>query len=175
MPRLRPRRWWTRCLPSIPRQAPTGARPYALLSADKTAVTFYYDKQAAERKAENPDAIVVYKLSSTSTSDKAPWATASLATATFDGSFVEYEGLTNLDYWFHECRALATINGITNLKTANVTSMRYMFQNCGALTEIDLSGKDTAGAYDRRAADVTGEGQVTIADVKQLVSTVLGK
>ena len=118
-------------------------RPYAMLSDDKKTVTFYYDKQAAERKAENPDATLVYKLRYTTYNALAPWNTANLTTVNFDSSFSGYQGLTSTDYWFYNCTGLATINGIANLKTDNVTTMQYMFYKCEALEEIDLSSFNT--------------------------------
>ena len=119
---------------------PTAARPYALLSADKTAVAFYYDTQLATRKAtpENAGATVLFKLSSNGATPV--WATATLTSATFDESFKDYAGLTNTSNWFRDCTGLTTINGLENLNTENVTSMVYMFQNCSALTELDVSG-----------------------------------
>ena len=121
-------------------------RPYAILSADQTAVTFYYDTESATRKAADPEATVVFKLNSFSTSyySTPVWATASLTSATFDDSFATYEGLTGLAYWFSGCQALATINGISNLNTENVTTMRGMFNNCSSLTELNLTGFNTA-------------------------------
>ena len=117
-------------------------RAYAMLSADKTAVTFYYDKQAATRKADpaNDGATFVYRLKYVEENVLAAWRTTSLTTVSFDPSFKDYAGLTNTSNWFRDCTGLTTINGLENLNTENVTSMVYMFQNCSALTEIDVSG-----------------------------------
>ena len=119
---------------------PAAARPYALLSADQTTVAFYYDTELATRKAdpENAGATVLFKLSSNGATPV--WATATLTSATFDPSFKDYAGLTNTSNWFRNCTGLTTINGLENLNTENVTSMAYMFQNCSALTELDVSG-----------------------------------
>ncbi|MBR5036303.1 MAG: BspA family leucine-rich repeat surface protein [Prevotella sp.] len=123
------------------------ARPYAIITSTTvddvttSAVTFYYDTELATRRAANPDATIVFKLNST---DSTPaWATASLTSATFDTSFATYKGLTGLANWFSGCRVLATINGISNLNTENVTTMKSMFGNCSSLTELDLSGFNT--------------------------------
>ena len=117
-------------------------RAYAMLSADKTAVTFYYDKQAAERKADpaNDGATFVYRLKYVEENVLAAWRTTSLTTVSFDPSFKDYAGLTNTSNWFRDCTGLTTINGLENLNAENVTSMVYMFQNCSALTELDVSG-----------------------------------
>ena len=125
-------------------------RPYALLSADKTTLTFFYDTELATRRAatENADATFLLKLSnnsnSSSSSDKPVWATTALTTVNFDASFKNYKGLTGLSNWFNGCTALATINGLGNLNTENVTTMFYMFNDCRALTSLDLSGFNTA-------------------------------
>ena len=122
-------------------------RPYAILSADQKMVSFYYDKLLATRKAaaENDGAtFIIRSLSNTSNVTKPEWATEVLTTVTFDDSFAGYTGLTALIDWFHGCTALTTINGISNLNTANVTSMYGMFNNCSSLTELDLSGFNTA-------------------------------
>ena len=45
---------------------------------------------------------------------------------------------------FSHCTALETINDLSNLKTAGVTNMSSMFEECSALTSIDLSSFNTA-------------------------------
>ena len=45
--------------------------------------------------------------------------------------------------WFKGCTQLAAIEGLANLNMSAVTRMDYMFQNCQALTSLDLSTFDT--------------------------------
>ncbi|MBP5323315.1 MAG: hypothetical protein J6Y84_05930 [Bacteroidaceae bacterium] len=88
---------------------------YAVVSADQSSVTFYYDNQKAARNGVN--------LSYSN------WATENLITATFDASFANYDGLTSLRNWFWECKNLTGIVGIGNLNTSNVTDMYGLFTN----------------------------------------------
>ncbi|MBR5698248.1 MAG: BspA family leucine-rich repeat surface protein [Prevotella sp.] len=122
-------------------------RPYAILSADQTTISFYYDKLLSTRQAaaENDGAtFIIRSLSNTSNVTKPDWATAELTTVNFDDSFAGYTGLTALIDWFNGCTALSIINGILNLNTSNVTSMYGMFNNCSSLTQLDLSGFNTS-------------------------------
>ena len=120
---------------------PTAPRPYAILSADKTAVTFYFDTELDTRRAADPDATVVLRMNYSNSTPA--WATASLTSVTFDDSFKNFHGLTSLYQWFYNCTELATINGISNLNTENVTTMNSMFYLCSSLTELDLTGFNT--------------------------------
>ena len=47
------------------------------------------------------------------------------------------------DSMFDDCAALTTLD-LSNFNTANVTSMTYMFRGCAALTTLDLSNFNTA-------------------------------
>lgn len=49
----------------------------------------------------------------------------------------------SLDFMFQRYMNLTTINGLNNLDTNNVTSMSFMFSECG-LTELDLSSFNTS-------------------------------
>ena len=46
--------------------------------------------------------------------------------------------------WFYNLTNLTAIDDLTNLNTANVTSMYSMFQGCSSLTSLDLSNFNTA-------------------------------
>lgn len=51
---------------------------------------------------------------------------------------------TSLAYWFAGCESLSEIVGTEKLITENVTDMSYLFYQCYALTEIDLSHFNTS-------------------------------
>lgn len=112
---------------------------YAVLSIDSTSVTFYYDEHKIRRKG----LIIDFPCSS-----PYPWANATLTTATFDNSFANFDGLTSLHRWFSDCTALTTINGLSNLNTANVVYMGFMFANCSSLETLDVSNFNTSNVTD---------------------------
>ena len=68
---------------------------------------------------------------------------------------VEINGLNNLDtsnvtsmrYMFEDCSSLTTLN-LSGFDTSNVTSMRYMFEDCSSLTSLNLNGFDTSNVTD---------------------------
>ena len=111
--------------------------PYAVLSQDNLTVTFYYDDQKASRGGIDFNNRPIVR----SSGEKNPYGSA--VTAIFDSSFANDTTLTSTAYWFMECRSLAEIRGIANLKTANVTDMGYMFYGCSGLTSLDVRGFNT--------------------------------
>ena len=72
---------------------------------------------------------------------------------------------TNMDMWFDGCRELVEIDS-KNLDTSAVISMRYMFQDCTALSDLTpLSDWDT-----RSVGDMTAmfQGCTTLSDITSL-------
>lgn len=114
---------------------------YAVVSTDGTNVTFYYDGNKDTREGTK------YVISDGSSH---PWTDSSstLTNVTFDASFGNYDGLTSTKFWFSGCTALTAINGLQYLNTENVTMMQAMFQQCSALTSLDLSGWNTSKVED---------------------------
>ena len=51
--------------------------------------------------------------------------------------------LTRMIFMFNNCSALTSLD-LSGFDTSNVTGMNYMFKNCGSLTSLDLSGFDTS-------------------------------
>ena len=51
---------------------------------------------------------------------------------------------TEFDSTFMNCTSLTTINGLESFDTSNAINMKKMFNNCRALTELDLSSFDTS-------------------------------
>ncbi|MBC6361913.1 BspA family leucine-rich repeat surface protein [Lactobacillus apis] len=63
----------------------------------------------------------------------------------FDSGVIANQNSTGL---FYGLTNLRSIEGLENLDTSNVTSMRQMFQNCSNLTELDLSKLNTSKVTD---------------------------
>jgi len=115
------------------------AEPYAVLNEDNTVLTFYYDDQKAARNGMSVGPF-------TQDGGSRDWASNSstITTAVFDASFANCTTLSSTAYWFYQCKKLTTIEGISNLKTDNVTDMENMFWDCPELTGLDVSGFNTA-------------------------------
>ena len=67
----------------------------------------------------------------------------------FEASFA-YARPTNCYAWFVNFKNLTQIEGIENLNTENVTSMRNMFDGCSSLTSLDVTNFNTAKVTDMR-------------------------
>ena len=65
----------------------------------------------------------------------------------FDESFKDVRP-TSCYHWFDGFLNLATIEGIENLNTEEVTNMSYMFNSCSRLENLDLSSFNTAKVTD---------------------------
>lgn len=61
----------------------------------------------------------------------------------FEPSF-EYAEVTSCYAWFKYFTTLTAVTGLEHLKTSNVETMESMFNNCSALTSLDLSSFDTS-------------------------------
>ena len=70
-----------------------------------------------------------------------------LTTVVFDESFSRVRP-TTCAYWFHLLTSLKEIQGIENLNTSKVTNLKSMFEECSALTELDLVGFDVRKVTD---------------------------
>ena len=116
-----------------------------------STLTFYYDTNKATRTG------TVYGIYDKRTDDtKVPaWAGSKLdknertTKVVFDSSFKDYRPTTT-SCWFCICKNLATIEGIENLNTEEVTDMSNMFMGCSALTSIDVTNFNTAKVTDMR-------------------------
>jgi len=65
----------------------------------------------------------------------------------FDSTFADYRPTTCAS-WFYFFGALESVQGIENLNTSEVTSMKWMFRSCGSLKAIDVSGFVTTNVTD---------------------------
>ena len=79
------------------------------------------------------------------------WKTHSkeITKVVFDTSFANAKP-TSCYQWFSLCENLTQIEGIENLNTENVTSMRDMFNGCSSLTSLDLTNFNTAKVTDMK-------------------------
>ena len=81
----------------------------------------------------------------TASADTPAWLSTVKGTVTkvvFDASFKNVKPTKCLN-WFRQCGKLATITGIGNLNTSEVTTMQQMFRECPALTSLNLSTFNT--------------------------------
>ena len=67
----------------------------------------------------------------------------------FEASFANARP-TSCYAWFQNYKNLTQIEGIENLNTENVTSMRDMFNGCSSLTSLDLTNFNTAKVTDMK-------------------------
>ena len=120
-----------------------GIEAYACYTPSNTTLTFYYDDQWSTRPG------MIYSLN-TGSNDPG-WDTDNtkydVTKVVFDPSFADARPTTTYG-WFFAMINLQSITGISYLNTSEVTNMAYMFQDCRALTSLDLSGFDTQNVTD---------------------------
>ena len=121
-------------------QGTTDPQPYARLAEDgnnNLVLTFYYNLD----KNDSDFGIGPF----TSASDRG-WhsSRANIKEVVFDESFASYDGLSSMNMWFYQMSGLTKVTGISNLNTANVTSLRSTFNGCSSLTSLDLSSLNTS-------------------------------
>ncbi len=112
---------------------PEPPEAYAVLDADNTVLTFYYDNQMESR-----DGMDVYKA------EYPRWNghSGDITTVVFDESFASCMTLTSTANWFFGCSSLTSID-LSHFNTEKVTDMSYMFYGCSSLTNLDLSHFNT--------------------------------
>ncbi|MBR4215810.1 MAG: BspA family leucine-rich repeat surface protein [Bacteroidales bacterium] len=113
------------------------AEPYAVF--DNGTLTFYYD-------GNKPDGAFEMR---TSKDDGWTSVASEIIKVVFDNSFADYRP-TSCEYWFFNCSNLTKIEGIKNLNTEDVTSIRSMFNRCEKLESIDLSSFNTKNVTNMR-------------------------
>ena len=106
---------------------------YVVKSSDKKTLTFYYDDQKSSRTGSN-----VWGIEETKKEDghtfpawSGTWnmPESEVTTAVFDASFKNYLPQST-EIWFLNLQNLKKIEGLTNLNTSEVTTMRTMFYKC---------------------------------------------
>ena len=96
--------------------------------------TLYYDGN----KANHTEGFAVVGLDEMLQNQAWMMNRGSIQTVNFDESFANCNP-TSTAYWFAFCNSLTAINGLQYLNTEFVTNMEYMFHMCPALSSIDLS------------------------------------
>ena len=107
---------------------------YAVFSSleEGKKLTFYYDDKRRSRYN-------TYSLNPSNDSSPGWYSHVTFEIVEFDSSFKDFRPTTTYS-WFSGQNTLKTIIGIDNLKTDNVTNMKYMFSNCKALETLPISG-----------------------------------
>lgn len=105
-------------------------------------LTFFYDTKKAERGGMS---VGPFDLP-----QNREWESLlqNITTVQFDESMANDTTVTSTAYWFYGCQNLEYVYGTENLKTQNVTDMKYMFYDCNVLQEVNLSGFNTANVTD---------------------------
>ena len=121
---------------------PKECEPYAALSNGNKVLTFYYDTQKEERGGMS--------IGPFGDSSSRGWSNncKNVTSVIFDASFADCTTITSTAYWFSGCDKLSSITGIKNLRTDNVTNMRFMFNNCKSMTTLDVTGFNTENVTD---------------------------
>ena len=114
--------------------------PYVALSGDGTTLTFYKDGKIATHTEPT------FMLNEP---DQTPgWSIYSnVSTVVFDPSFAAVHP-TYMGDWFNGLRYLTSIQGLENLNTSEVTSMKNLFNGCTSLVNLDLRYFDTGNVTD---------------------------
>ncbi len=115
-------------------------QPYVALSGDGTTLTFYKDGKIATHTEPT------FMLNEP---DQTPgWSNyRNVTTVVFDPSFVPVHP-TYMAYWFDGLRYLTSIQGLENLNTSEVTSMKNLFNGCTSLVNLDLRYFETENVTD---------------------------
>lgn len=114
---------------------------YAILSTDKTTLTFYKDGEKEDREGTS------YGISLENELPEWYSLRTSIKNVVFDMSFSDARP-SSLSRWFYGMSKLETIEGIEYLNTSEVTDMSEMFQDCGKIRNIDLTHFDTSMVQD---------------------------
>ncbi len=116
---------------------------YACFTAENATLTFYHDYYRTSRTG------TTYNLNTSAI--EPDWANdgtnVKVTQVAFDPSFADVRP-TFTCYWFYEMRRLESITGMKYLNTSEVTRMDDMFNRCYKLTNLDLSGFNTANVMD---------------------------
>lgn len=138
------------CLPFAASAQDDTREMYTVFTEADSTLTFYYDDQKGTREG------VTYEmLLNTNFQDWNDQAQG-IARAVIDESFVDARPTSTAawfasGYWDDELGLMSNlkeIEGLHRLNTSSVTSMVCMFQDCSALTSLDMSHFDTSKVTD---------------------------
>ena len=131
----------------------TTPEAYVQMSADKKTLTFFYDTKRATREGTTWDITSPIATRSASSLNAPAWGgseekpNSTTTKVVFDASFAKFYPKTTAE-WFAHYAALKRIEGIENLNTSEVTSMKGMFTGCAALDTLDLMTFNTEKVKD---------------------------
>ena len=126
-----------------------GPKPFAIFDETAKTLTFAVGMvnedgvtRANGETVSGTDYLSGFHLNTSSGSNSAPWNSyrAQIEKVVF---LDEISPLT-VSYWFYNCTALQTIEGLELLDTSDANSMEAMFMNCSEITSLDLSALDTS-------------------------------
>ena len=118
------------------------AKAYACYNAEKTTLTFYYDRYKALR-------LNTYDLN-TDYNDpgwESDGTSGNVTKVVFDSSFADARPTSTFS-WFYNMKDLESITGLSYLNTSEVTNMAWMFGYCKKLTSLDLGSFNTTRVTD---------------------------
>ena len=125
---------------------PEDLQAYVQMSADKKTLTFFYDNKRGTREGTTWG---ITKRKKAFGSEYTAWAgiyedyNTTTTKAVIDASFANFRP-TSTAGWFQGFKALTTVEGLQNLNTSEVKSMNSMFEDCVALTTLDLKSFNTS-------------------------------
>lgn len=122
---------------ALPQKAMAQTKEAYAVRDNAGTITFYYDAQMATRTGT-----IAYISDGYYETQSWLYNSTDITTAVFDASFAGYAP-TSLNEWFKGMSALTTIKGMEYLNTANVETMKSMFENCSALQAVDMSHCNT--------------------------------
>ena len=116
----------------------TEPETYAVLSGDKTTLTFYYDTKKSERNGMDIGPFV--------NAEERPWhqMRESIENVIFDSAVTNDTTITSTANWLAGFSSLKNIDGLQWLNTSKVTNMEQMFLNCETMETVDLSSFNTS-------------------------------
>lgn len=127
---------------ALPQKAMAQTKEAYAVCDNAGTITFYYDDQKATRTGTTARIKDGYYATQDWIELPDTYNPTGITTAVFDASFAGYAP-TSLNTWFRGMSALTTVKGMEHLNTANVETMKFMFENCSALQAVDMSHCNT--------------------------------
>lgn len=129
----------------------TQPEAYVVKSKDESTLTFYYDVCKDSRNGTLYELNIGDNYPGWVDTDKGEVSgNSKCTTVIFDKSFKNARPVS-CARWFVKFENLKRIEGVENLNTSNVTSMRAMFSCCEKLTSIDVSHFNTSSVTTMQA------------------------
>ena len=127
---------------ALPQKAMAQTKEAYAVRDNAGTITFYYDAQKATRTGTIASIKDGYYATQNWIRFSETYNPTGITTAVCDASFAGYAP-TSLNEWIRGMSALTTVKGMEYLNTANVETMKSMFENCSALQAVDMSHCNT--------------------------------